>query len=709
MSDLTSKKNSSALPLIAAYVGYSVWGLGNMFISIAQRSGSPGLVLSHRFLISALVMLILVLTKAVKVSFKGKNLWPAVLLVSTQCLYYLVESYAIRETNTTLTGASSAVSPVIAIVMAMLFLKEFPTKRQAFFCLFPIVGVILMTIAGKDLGVVTPMGILFLALTVLTSGAYKTSNRKASEQFSSFERTFMMLTTSAISFTISAFAEVGWDLKAYVAPLKVPSYIGSVLTLALLCSIGCNLLANYATGKLSVVKSSSFGAILTLVSMVAGVVFLHEPISWALCIGAVLILFGIYEVTKVKVFTYRDREDTPFLPKDIFSAEMFRKDLGAYVLEGEFGKCYEVKFSKGVVTSAVYTSQPGTEGTPVDCDFATQECFMYVCRHPAESLVIYVNEPAPIYIGERTILQEKDTKGPWFVPKPVGSISDPDGTFGNYQWTAQQVIDNLYEPYRNKYPDYITRTHLGKDQTGTYDMYGYVYTPKNYKTTFFLTGGVHANEESAYYSLAKLMQLVSDASDEQDVFYTLRQNVRFVVIPIVNVWGVSQNHDRSQEEIWKRIRYNGEKVDLNRDFGEATQQETKNVLAFFRNYADTVDLAMDFHNSKKENCSLWYNFINFSVNSQVNYRVTNHMYHRLMELGLCEKTPYIEKIPGRYFKSSMYLEGRIWNEFKVPTITVEHVINSTFPGMYSDEGLTLGVETYGNFLIQNALFFISKA
>ena len=77
-----------------------------------------------------------------------------------------------------------------------------------------------------------------------------------------------------------------------------------------------------------------------------------------------------------------------------------------------------------------------------------------------------------------------------------------------------------------------------------------------------------------------------------------------------------------------------------------------------------------------------------------------------MALGLCEQVPNMEKIPGKYYKSSKYLEGRIWNEFGVPTITVEHVINSTFPDRFSEEGFTLGVETYGNFLIQNALFFI---
>ena len=460
---------------------------------------------------------------------------------------------------------------------------------------------------------------------------------------------------------------------------------------------------------------------------------------------------------------YYIEEDAPFLPKDIFSADLYCADLapvitvknittvttvktlaaettettenteateetvavkrvpgagGAYVLPGEYGKCYEVKFPKEakVLTALSVTQDPRQlaegeklDGVKAECDFDTQERFMYVCRSAGEFLVICVGEQAaPVAVLERTILQDTDTAGDWFFPAPVGSLTDPDGTFGNYQWTAQQVMDNLYEPYRAKYPDYITRTHLGKDQSGQYDMYGYVFAPETYKTTFFLTGGVHSNEESAYFSLAKLMQLVCDATEESDPFYALRQNVRFVVVPVVNVWGVSQDHDRAKVEERKRIRRNSENVDLNRDFGDATQQETKNVLAFFRQFADTVDFAMDFHNSNSENYPMWYNFINYAVNSQVNYKVTNHMYHRLMELGICEKVPNIGKLPGKYFKSSMYLEGRIWNEFGVPTITVEHVTNSKFPDRNSSEGFTLGVETYGNFLIQNALFFIQR-
>ena len=295
---LNVKKDSTLLPLLAAYIGYSIWGFGNLFIKVAQQYALPNQVLAHRFLISAVVMLIPVLTGLVKFSLKGKPKWPIFALAAVQYLYYLVESYAIKETNATITGASAAVAPVVSVIIAAIFLKEFPTKRQALFCLLPIVGVILMTVAGQSLGVVSVLGIVFLALTILASGFYKVLNRKSAQNYTSYERTLVMLIVSAVSFTIGGFAEVGWDMKAYVAPFAEPVYVATILALALVCSIGCNLLANYAMGKLPVVKSSSFGAVLTLVSMLAGVIFLNEPISWTLGIGAALILYGIYQVTK---------------------------------------------------------------------------------------------------------------------------------------------------------------------------------------------------------------------------------------------------------------------------------------------------------------------------------------------------------------------------------------------------------------------------
>ena len=441
--------------------------------------------------------------------------------------------------------------------------------------------------------------------------------------------------------------------------------------------------------------------------------------------------------------SYNSDNDEPFLPKNIFTNDMYKsgivpvKDGNTYrvenrgdtseyktiVLKGEFGKCYEIKFvnktdglrmakiigdpcAVAVGESVAYTSDESVRyysGTPSDGAF---DNYMYVCREQNEYLVIYTGtKNAAVTINVRTMLHTTDTDDNWWIPTSAGSITKT-GTFGNYNWTSDQVINNLYEPYREKYPDYIKRTYLGTDQSGQYDMYGYVYTPESFDTTLFITGGMHGNEESAYFALAKLMQLISDATPEDKLLYTMREKVRFVVVPVINVWAVSQNHDGTSTISRSRIRRNSADVDLNRDFDKLTQQETKNVYKFFKEYLGEIDIALDFHNAATEGKSLYYNFINYSVNAVANYKTTNHFYHRLMDLGYCEKETNIASIPGSYVKGSQYLEGRFWNEFKVPTITVEHFTNSTFPNSRSDKGLTLAVENYGNFVIQNALFFI---
>lgn len=449
-------------------------------------------------------------------------------------------------------------------------------------------------------------------------------------------------------------------------------------------------------------------------------------------IALLLVVITIFTMAactnKVELATYNAAEDAPFLPKDIFSKDLYvpgivlgqseksaldvtdQSNVGAFVFKGEYGKCYEIKIPAGVpfATAVKYTSDPrgltvgqklasGTVLRSAVSNPSREISFMYVCRAHNEYMVVYTGSSDPIYIGERTIVQQTDTQGPWYIPESVGSVIG-DKALGDANWTSEEFVNNLYEPLREKYPNYITRSSIGKDATGEYDMYCYVYEPEDYATTLFLNGGTHGDEIVGYFALAKVMQLIADAKPEDALLYTLRQKVRFIVIPLVNVWSVSNTHTRT----------NGNGQDLNRDYSNLTQQETKNVMACFAQYAEDVDVVMDFHiaNASPVNVALYFNFINHSDNAVANYKTTNHMYHRYRELGYAKENSDLSKVPGSYAKGSQYFEGRIWNQYKVPTITVEYLTTSNFPSEYTDKCMTLAVETYINFIIQNALFYI---
>lgn len=292
-------KNTTVTAVLCAALGNIIWGFGFLFTKISlDVAPDPNVMLGHRFTLSTLFMMLPILLGKQKISFKGKKWGPISLLLLLQIGYYLFESYGILYTNSTISGLVLAVVPVVAIGTGALFLKEYPSKRQILFCIMPVVGVILITISGKELGVVTPIGVLFLILTMLSSALYKTVNRKASEEFTPYERTFMVLAISAIVFNLSGMSAVKWDMATYVAPLIQPRYILSVLCLSLLSSILANLLVNYALGKMSLFKVSSFGALSTLCSAVAGIVFLKEPFSITLVAGGILILVGVNLITR---------------------------------------------------------------------------------------------------------------------------------------------------------------------------------------------------------------------------------------------------------------------------------------------------------------------------------------------------------------------------------------------------------------------------
>lgn len=294
-------KSTTAKAVFCAALGNVFWGLSFLFIRVAlTRVPDPNVMLAHRFTVSALLMLLPVLAGRVKIRLKGKDIKYLGGLVALQLSYFLFESYGILYTNATVSGLVLALVPVVTVGTGMLFLREYPTRRQALFCLMPVAGVILMTVSGSELGVVTAVGLLFLGLTMLTSALYKTVNRKASEQFSTYERTFCVLCGSAVVFNVIGLSRVDWQPEAFFAPLGDVRYVATVLCLCLLCSIAANLMVNYASARMSVFQVSSFGALSTLTSTLAGVLVLGEPWSWALLLGGGLILVGVRQVTRPK-------------------------------------------------------------------------------------------------------------------------------------------------------------------------------------------------------------------------------------------------------------------------------------------------------------------------------------------------------------------------------------------------------------------------
>lgn len=286
------------IPLICICVGQVIWGFSYLFTRVAQRSASPDVVLSMRFIAASLIMIVLIWSGRETFSLKGKNFRPLLVYALLEPLYYFFENYGVYYSNAMFAGTVMAFSPVIGIIAAMLFLGERPKRRQKIFCLLPTAGVIIMTAAGSSMGIIKPLGAVFLFASQIVGAAIKLSNKKASVEFSSFERTCVTLLANTAVFTTKSMIALHGNVRAYFEPFKSPEYVFALIMLCLFCSITANLLVNYACSKMSVTKISTFSTVATICSAFGGVVFLHEPITWTIFLGSALIIIGIWQVTR---------------------------------------------------------------------------------------------------------------------------------------------------------------------------------------------------------------------------------------------------------------------------------------------------------------------------------------------------------------------------------------------------------------------------
>lgn len=114
---------------------------------------------------------------------------------------------------------------------------------------------------------------------------------------------------------------------------------------------------------------------------------------------------------------------------------------------------------------------------------------------------------------------------------------------------------------------------IGKDQSGQYDMYMvYLGTPSN--PTMLITSVMHGTEwQGAQYGLS-FMEMLRDNTFHDKLWRNkLLDNFHIIYIPVVNPWGL----ENTTPYALVQGRYNSTGTDLNRDFDNFTQAESRNV------------------------------------------------------------------------------------------------------------------------------------
>ena len=293
------QKNSVVLrAALASIVCHFCWGLSFMASRTALNEAHVFVLLSHRFLISFLLLHLFPRQIAGLKKAKRAFLPLLALGLAQPAVYFLGEQFGILHSTTGFSGVMIAMIPVVTTLAAAPILKERPSWGQLGFSLLSVGGVIGVGLMTGSSGRLDGIGVAALVTAVIAAAAYTLLARGLSKTTVPFDRTYAMLAVGALVFTTLALIQCRGDLSAYLRPFRERSYLLSVGYLSVFCSILCFFLSNYAISKLPVARETVFANLTTAVSVFAGVLFLHEPFSWLTAVCVAVILIGIWGVQK---------------------------------------------------------------------------------------------------------------------------------------------------------------------------------------------------------------------------------------------------------------------------------------------------------------------------------------------------------------------------------------------------------------------------
>lgn len=287
------------VPYGAAITATSIFGLTFMFSKIALGVVTPVHLMALRFLFAAGIFLVLVILGIIPVRFQGKP-WGALVGLSffQPIAYFTFESYGLYYGGSSEAGIFAALIPVATALVSSIVLKESVSLRQGCFLALSVSGAVFIGVMdGVVLGSSLVSKLCFLA-AVISASCFTVGSRKQSVRFTPWEITFVMAMVGAAVFNLWAVAEA-WQqgtVSAYFAPLARLEVLGAVLFLSVAASIIGFFCTNLALKKIPAYRYAVFDNASTVISILAGVLFLQESLLWYHWVGAAGILLGVWGI-----------------------------------------------------------------------------------------------------------------------------------------------------------------------------------------------------------------------------------------------------------------------------------------------------------------------------------------------------------------------------------------------------------------------------
>lgn len=281
---------------IAAISYAFVIGLSFLCVKLTLSVASPIDTLAHRFTVAFIGIVILLVFTKNKLTIKKQDLLKILpLALLYPIVFFTFQVLGLARISSSEAGIIQATIPIFTLALASLLLKEKATWGQYVAISISVLGVIYMLMMnGANATTGNIFGSGFILLSAFAASIYNVFARRLTKQYSLLTLTYVMTLCGFVIFNGIAIGDhVKGTIHDFYKPFLHVDFIIAILYLGLLSSLGTSYLSNYALSILEASKMSVFSNLATLITIFAGVLFLHETFQKYHLIGGVMIVMGV--------------------------------------------------------------------------------------------------------------------------------------------------------------------------------------------------------------------------------------------------------------------------------------------------------------------------------------------------------------------------------------------------------------------------------
>lgn len=290
-----SLRNKETWFHLIAVLTVCIWG--STFIAtktLINQGLTPVEIFTYRFSLAYLCLLAFCHQKLMANTWRDEGLFLLAGLTGGS-LYFISENSALEITMASNVSLIVCTTPVLTVLLSSFFFKEKLRKGFIAGSLVALSGVTLVVFNGSVFLKLNPLGDCLTLLAALSWAFYSLILRQIGNKYSTLFITRKVFFYGLITMILYLpFAPSSFHLERLCYPLVY----GNLLFLGIVASMLCYLSWNACVRIIGASRASNYLYINPLVAVWASHLFLSEPITPTVLLGAGLIIGGVYIVEK---------------------------------------------------------------------------------------------------------------------------------------------------------------------------------------------------------------------------------------------------------------------------------------------------------------------------------------------------------------------------------------------------------------------------